>query len=581
MNIKKQTRRLLHFFTVIAAVAILLGSMPDLTGEAASGMLDTTFGNSGKVITAVSNLEDNATSTVIQPDSKIIAAGGSGTIENLDFALVRYNTDGSLDNSFGTGGKVITAVGNADDGANAVILQPDGKIIAAGVSGSFASYDFALVRYTTNGTLDSSFGTGGKVITPIGSGNDEARAVVLQSDGKIVAVGLSGNFPNIDFALVRYNTNGTLDTSFGTGGKVLTSIGAADDEAHSVIIQTDGKIVAAGFGNTATSGTDFALVRYNTDGSLDNSFGTGGKVTTPIGFGGDIRKIALQADGKIVAAGYTSTGPTFDVALVRYNPNGTLDVGFGTNGKVITAIGSSDEIANAVLIQPNGKIIAVGWSDQSTIDFALVRYNSNGTPDNSFGTNGIVLTPIGNSTDFGFAAALQTDGKIVVTGSSYNGANFDFSLARYTNNANISIRSPFDFDGDSKTDISIFRPAPAEWWYLRSSDGGNRAFQFGASSDKLVPADFTGDGKTDCAFWRPSTGFWFVLRSENNSFYSFPFGANGDVPAPGDYDGDGKTDAAIFRPSSTNWFIQRSTAGILIQQFGIAGDFPTPNSFVP
>ena len=154
---------------------------------------------------------------------------------------------------------------------------------------------------------------------------------------------------------------------------------------------------------------------------------------------------------------------------------------------------------------------------------------------------------------------------------------FDISDAGFTINATVNPvprRSVFDFDGDNKTDLSIFRPAVGEWWYLRSSDGGNRTFQFGNSSDKLVPADYTGDGKTDIAFWRPSTGEWFILRSEDNSFYSFPFGTNGDIPAPADYDADGKADAAVFRPSNQTWFISRSSGGTTIQQFGISGDIP-------
>ncbi|MBP6004102.1 MAG: hypothetical protein KA746_11760 [Pyrinomonadaceae bacterium] len=140
-------------------------------------------------------------------------------------------------------------------------------------------------------------------------------------------------------------------------------------------------------------------------------------------------------------------------------------------------------------------------------------------------------------------------------------------------------RTPFDFDGDIKTDISIFRPGPGEWWYLKSSTGGNAAAQFGSSSDNLTPADYTGDGKTDIAFFRPSTGFWYVLRSDDFSFYAFPFGSAGDNPVPADYDADGKSDPAIFRPSNSTWYISNSGGGTTISQFGTVGDLPVTADF--
>ncbi|HEX8288242.1 MAG TPA: M64 family metallopeptidase [Pyrinomonadaceae bacterium] len=194
------------------------------------------------------------------------------------------------------------------------------------------------------------------------------------------------------------------------------------------------------------------------------------------------------------------------------------------------------------------------------------------------------------------------DGQAVAAGASYNLGNTPLSSGMHTIQAvvkdttpfvrkdpsellkavrtwNVDVRAAttqnvFDFDGDGKTDLSIFRPAVGEWWFTRSSNGGNGAFQFGSSTDKPVPADYTGDGKTDIAFFRPSTGEWYISRSEDASFYSFPFGANGDIPAPADYDGDGRADPAVFRSSSATWFVSKSSGGTAIQQFGAVGDVP-------
>ena len=855
------------------------------------GTPDLTFGSGGKVITAFGNGGSIAGAIAIQSDGKIVAAGANyyGFYEydpppNYDFFLARYNTDGSLDSTFGTGGKVITTFSNSNSGVNDIKIQSDGKIVVVSSSGGFF-----LARYNINGSLDNSFGTGGLVSTNFGNNSfaySVASAVAIQSDGKIVAAGSDSNGANSGFALARYNTDGSLDASFGTGGKLVTSFGNEVSFAYDVAIQSDGKIVAVGYSSTGTN-LDFTLVRYNTDGSLDSTFGAGGKVVTTFSNGITFVKnaVAIQANGKIVVVGSSKgdNGTISGFTLVRYNADGSLDSTFGSGGKVVTRIGTLYNYATAAAIQPDGKIVVVGIATSNsgvrsvmirylnpqlgftvtrsddrnatcvpgecslreavnaanasaiddTINFAaglttitltseIVINNAgtltiNGTGanvltiDGGAGTNrifytnnatvtisGVTLTG-GNGTgaaNSGVGGAISTNGSsltldsVHITGNSAGGGggvyfgygnhqilNSTFSAntagsgggflngygrltvvnstisgnsattnrggggfhttdgyitlrnATITNNiatatsvgggivqnntdspsplnlgntivagnsatgvgspeiytafpaadelisaggnligdspgdspnpiyityqptdirdtnplrgalqnnggstpthallagspaidkginvlvspiapafdqrgtgfarfrdgngdgtATVDIGAfevqlgvtggkptPFDFDGDGKADISIFRPASGEWWYLRSSDGGNRAFQFGSSTDRIVPADYTGDGKTDVAIFRPSTGEWFVLRSEDNSYYSFPFGTNGDIPAPADFDGDGKADSAVFRPSTLTWYIQQSSGGTTIQTFGATGDVP-------
>ncbi|MDW8425921.1 MAG: delta-60 repeat domain-containing protein [Meiothermus sp.] len=407
----------------------------------AKGELDASFGTGGKVTTNIFGSSfDQAHALILQPDGKLVAAGTSeNTAGNSDFALVRYNPDGTLDPSFGSGGKVTTAVGSSFDQASALVLQPDGKLVAAGyIQNAANNVDFALVRYNPNGSLDPSFGTGGKVTTDLGSRFDEANALVLQPDGRLVAAGRSlGAAGDDDFALVRYNPNGSLDPSFGTGGKVTTAVGSSSDEAYALVLQPDGKLVAAGMSLNTAIDSDFALVRYNPDGTLDTSFGTGGKVRTSLNFALNLpNALVLQPDGKLVAAGrIAGFAGNFDFALVRYNPDGSLDNSFGTGGKVTTAVSSSDDITYALVLQPDGKLVAAGRSlvaAGSNLGFALVRYNPNGSLDPSFGTGGKVTTDLGLDFDEAFALVLQSDGKLVAAGYSQNAANkFDFALVRY------------------------------------------------------------------------------------------------------------------------------------------------------
>src|SRR5262249_27398652 len=242
------------------------------------------------------------------------------------------------DTSFNGTGKVTTAFGSSDDEGDALVLQPDGKLVAAGLSQQGPSWVFALARYKPNGSLDTSLNGTGKVTPALGSIEDERFVLLRQPDGKLVAAGYSstGAAPTCDFALARYNPNGSLDTSFGGTGKVRTAIVPGYEEVDQLVLQPDGKLVAAGIANNGTK-NDFALARYNPDGSLDTKFGGTGKVTTSIGSGDDAAKaLVLQPDGKLVAAGYSTNGGHFVIALDRYLGS-TLTVAKSGSGSVTSS----------------------------------------------------------------------------------------------------------------------------------------------------------------------------------------------------------------------------------------------------
>ena len=246
----------------------------------ADGTLDNTFGGDGSVTTDIGlATTDYGLSVALQPDGKIVVSGHS-YIGSWDSAVVRYNTDGTLDNTFGGDGKVITALGSTQEGCYAVALQPDGKILLAGGSEG----DFAVVRYNADGTLDNTFGGDGMVTTDIGGDPEWGWALVLQPDGKVVVSGQS-TLGTGDFAVVRYNADGTLDNAFGGDGMVTTDFYGHVDVGRSVAVLLDGKILVAGLARSTTSDGLYAVVRYNADGTLDGTFGTGGKVSTDLSSG--------------------------------------------------------------------------------------------------------------------------------------------------------------------------------------------------------------------------------------------------------------------------------------------------------
>ncbi len=379
----------------------------------------------GKLMTAFATSAD-VKSVVVQPDGKIVVVGFAGSA----IVMARYEANGVLDSGFGTAGLVSTIVGSSSEGWS-VALQADGKILVAGTSFNGVNVDFALVRYNADGSLDTSFDTDGMVTTGIGAGNDRAVGVAVQTDGRIVVGGYSHNGSDEDFAVIRYNTDGSLDTTFDTDGRVTTAIGSGDDFANAIVLQSDGRIVLGGYSWNGTD-NDFALVRYNTDGTLDATFDTDGRVITAIGSGNDqIESLAIQADGRIVAGG-TTTGASDDMALARYNSDGSLDTTFDGDGRVVTVFSAGNDYGSSVAIQSDGKIVLAGRSlGSGNADFAAARYGTTGALDTTFDTDGRVTTDFSGSGDLGRTLAIQSDGKLVVAGMTWNGAGFSAGVIRY------------------------------------------------------------------------------------------------------------------------------------------------------
>ena len=435
---------------VIGATAIILTLFAIVQlAQAADGDLDPTFGTGGTVMTDINRSTDLANAVAVQSDGKLVVVGQTyknNDYTGEDFVVTRYNTDGTLDNTFGAGGRVRTDFPGLAAVPSAVVMQPDGKIVVAG--GAFPLFtflgDFKVVRYNPNGSLDRSFGSGGIVTTTFPEGS-YAFDVALQSDGKIIAAGtvfvnfIPGESSNTDFALARYNADGTPDATFGNGGQVSTDFNGLEDDAFSVLIQPDGKIVAVGSANNPASFYDFAAARYLSNGTIDTTFGVAGKVQTDFGDQNfdRARSAALQPDGRIVAAGFaiSQNGGVQNFAVARYTSNGILDTTFSGDGKTQIDFGNCCQSATKVLLQSDGKIIVVGGSngESSEDDFLLARLSRRGSLDATFGVGGEVRTSFGDLNGGANGAALQSDGKIVAVGfqATFSNQWSNFALARY------------------------------------------------------------------------------------------------------------------------------------------------------
>lgn len=416
-------------------------------GMSDPGYLDTTFSTDGKVTRDIGGAYDRANQVLVQMDGQILVAGYSNNGSDNDFLLLRYNTDGTPDTTFGTNGIVTTDFNSgSQDLAWAAVLQTDGKIVLAGGSDA----DFALARYLPSGELDDTFGTNGLVTTDFADGGESINDLYVDGSGKFVVAGSKneGAGTDLDIIVARYTVAGVLDSSFGSGGKTIRDFAGYDDHGLAVSQQPDGKIIVTGDAQPVEFGYDQVVLRYDTDGNPDTSFGSNGETLTDINSdwnGG--KDLHILSDGRILVAGYAYDGPSTDFTLVQYNSDGTLDTDFGGGGIAVTDFLGGNDIAYGITVQQDGMILLAGvsYTGVPTENFALARYRTDGELDPGFGNAGLATTDFfGNSHDTGTSVTLQTDGQILVAGlADPNFSNSDIALARYDG-------TPLDID-DSDT----------------------------------------------------------------------------------------------------------------------------------
>lgn len=556
------------FFTTIARECFVLpdgkfimvlqaGSKTRLTRRLPDGSIDASYANNGYSVVASMII----TAAAMQSDGKIIAAGN--TDGTTDFMLARYNTDGTLDASFGNGGVVITDIGSQTDFLNAVIVTPGGKIIAGGSANINGHNHFALAQYTSSGAIDNLFGTNGILLTDFNGSSASLSSLTLQPNGRIIASGVCFASGNADIALSRFNADGSPDLTFNTTGKA-TSDFSIEDWGRSVALNNDGKIYVGGQSADASGYSRFTVSRYNADGSLDLSFNSGaGFVVVPFGPSYDyLVNIRIQDDGKVVAAGHSSSGATgFDIALTRINVNGTIDNGFGTNGngRVMTDNNSGEDNSDFLVIQEDGKIVTGGvhtvMTDATAARFVSYRYNTDGTPDASFGVGGGVTDFI-SSPSFNYPALFQqTDGKLLAVREANTGIPMPKQfISRF--NANGTPDNSYGTNGTYELNpvqgLSFFQPdgklvrsgySPAnngDIMLLRNNadgtpdpgfgNGGIVLTDFGASESTTSIA-FQPDGKIIVGgIWRDANGSDFlVVRYNSNGSVDDSFGTGGYV----------------------------------------------------
>lgn len=486
------------------------------------------------------------------------------------FVTGAFGNTVSLDTSFnGTGYSVQTIVQNPHYSlGRSFAIQSDGKIVIAGdIVRNNQQDEFALVRLNTNGTLDTSFGTNGVVIAMLGSSSDSINKVRIQPDGKILLAGQSwSEGAAYNTMLVRYNSNGTLDTSFNSTGYVTHNIsGESYDYAVDLAVQPDGKIVLVGDGGAGFGVAGHILItRFNANGTLDTTFDGDGVllITTPAG--GSASQVIILPDGKLLITGYRNDGAKPNFLLMRLNSDGTFDTSFGTGGSTTTSVSSGANHISSTDRQSDGKIVVVGSG-------YLARYSADGILDTSFGTGGKTQVPSVYETNF---IRVTAGDKILVSSRGVFRFTANGALDTHFNNGG--------FRGMGGMNLTCFSRAIEIQTDGKLLMGGNcsgsvsnfTVVRFEETRTKRF-LDFEGDGLTDISIFRPSNSQWWHLTSSSFAPQVAVWGLSTDRPIPADFTGDGRTDIAVFRPSSGDWYILRSENGTFYSfTFGTAGDIP-------
>ena len=413
------------------------------------GTLDNTFGTGGKVITTFEGFDASVQSVLVQPDKKIVAGGNATKGAKSRFCLARYNSDGNLDETFGSLGFVVADYPEQMV-LSAVVLQTDGKIIAGGnlYDPTFSISHFVLLRFDSNGVLDTTFGTDGRVVTNFSDKLDRMTSLIVQNDGKIIASGSTSDDINFsDFALARYNSDGSVDLSFGNNGRTISSI-RTWDFGYAITLQDDNKIIVSGatsneFNPDFGFNYDFAALKYDKYGVLDSTFGSGGSITIGVPEANEKALcVKVAPDGKINIAGEHHI-LKYSIMLVQILNNGDLDTSFGINGVVITDL--SNQFLESVAMQPDGKILATEYNSTGGCcgaEIKLIRLLTNGNFDATFGTDGIVTTDFSNENSQANSIVIQEDGKIVIGGISGNQIQSNYGLARF--NSELLLSNPMN-----------------------------------------------------------------------------------------------------------------------------------------